>query len=159
MIELPIPQFPTGIIRGRFNPIDGHLYLSGMYSWAGNQQQPGGFYRIRRTNEPLDIPLVMSANDTTVTLQFPHEIDRTSLTAENCTVKVWDLKRTANYGSPHINERTLAVQSIEGNGTTLVLEIPDLAPTWGMEIHYQFQTLDGRPVVGTIHNTIHRLDN
>ena len=47
MIELPIPTFPTGVMRGRFNPIDEHLYACGMFAWAGNATQPGGFYRLR----------------------------------------------------------------------------------------------------------------
>src|SRR5262249_15766355 len=47
LCELPIRPFPTGIIRGRFHPQNGHLYLGGLFSWAGNQTQPGGFYRLR----------------------------------------------------------------------------------------------------------------
>ena len=45
MCELPLPSFPTGIMRGRFNPADGQLYVGGMFAWAGNVTQPGGLYR------------------------------------------------------------------------------------------------------------------
>ena len=54
MVELPVPQFPTGIMRGRFNPKDGQLYALGMSAWATNQMiQVGGFYRIRYTDKPI----------------------------------------------------------------------------------------------------------
>ena len=32
MATLPIPQFPTGIMRGRFHPRNGQLYTCGMYA-------------------------------------------------------------------------------------------------------------------------------
>ena len=40
MCELPLPQSPTGLMRGRFHPTNGHLYTCGMFAWASNQQQP-----------------------------------------------------------------------------------------------------------------------
>ena len=46
---LPIPDFPTGVMRGRFHPYDGQLYVCGMFDWAGNKRGTGGFYRISNT--------------------------------------------------------------------------------------------------------------
>ncbi len=37
MCALPLPPFPTGVMRGRFHPADGQLYACGMFAWAGNQ--------------------------------------------------------------------------------------------------------------------------
>ncbi len=54
MCALPIPLFPTGVMRGRFHPTDGQLYTCGMFAWAGNRTQPGGFYRVRYTGKPAD---------------------------------------------------------------------------------------------------------
>ena len=54
---LPIPDAPTGLIRGRFHPVDGQLYTCGMFAWAGSRQQPGGFYRIRYTGENTFVPV------------------------------------------------------------------------------------------------------
>ena len=61
MVALPIPDLPTGIMRGRFNPADGQLYACGLYAWAGNRQHPGGFFRVRRTEQPLTIPVGLHA--------------------------------------------------------------------------------------------------
>ncbi len=51
MCALPMPQFPTGVMRGRFHPVSGQLYCCGMFAWAGDQTQPGGFYRVRYTGK------------------------------------------------------------------------------------------------------------
>lgn len=37
------------------------------------------------------------------------------------------------------------------------MEVPDLRPSWGMEVKYAVSAADGAAVAGTIHNTIHRL--
>ena len=65
----------------------------------------------------------------------------------------------ADARSPHVGEAGLAVASsrLEGDGRTVVLTIPSIAPTMSMEIRYALKGRDGSPVVGTIHNTIHAL--
>jgi hypothetical protein len=42
IVELPVPQFPTGIIRGRFNPRNGQFCVLGMSAWATNQMMQVG---------------------------------------------------------------------------------------------------------------------
>ena len=32
-LPLPVPAAPTGLVRGRFRPDDGHLYVVGMFAW------------------------------------------------------------------------------------------------------------------------------
>ena len=75
-------------------------------------------------------------------------------------VKVWSLKRSANYGSKHYDEHELNVASARllGDSRTVELTIPEIAPTWSMEIRYSLRGADGRPFDGVIHNTIHSLN-
>ena len=56
MCALPLPAFPTGVMRPRFHPADGHLYVCGTYAWAGNQAAPGGLYRVRYTSKSARTP-------------------------------------------------------------------------------------------------------
>ncbi len=91
MIALPIPDFPTGVMRGRFHPIDGQLYVCGMFAWAGNAQQPGGFYRIRKTEAPLRLPSQLHVTKAGVTLTFMVDLDPASIRAENAQIKFGDL--------------------------------------------------------------------
>jgi len=159
MIELPLPPFPTGIMRGRFHPADGQLYLCGMFAWAGNATQPGGFYRLRATGRPMYLPAGLHATKAGLKITFTEPIDRTAIDVRNVHVKTWSLKRTANYGSDHYNEKPLAIHgaALSADGKTLTLDIPEIRPTWCMEIKYALRSADGKPVAGVIHNTIHEL--
>lgn len=162
MCALPLPQFPTGVMRGRFHPRDGQLYCCGMYAWAGTQTQPGGFYRVRYTGKPVHLPTGLKARKGTMTLTFSAALDAASAAdAKNYAVQTWALKRSEQYGSKHYNETTLKVAAarLSSDGKSLTLEIPDLKPTRGMEIKYSIKSADGTPVDGVIHNTIHHLDD
>ena len=157
MVQLPIPAFPTGVMRGRFHPGDGQLYLCGMFAWAGSATHPGGLYRLRATGEPMYLPVQLQAVSSGIRLVFSEPISATGFSADAFHVKVWDLKRTANYGSKHHNERELKVAAarLEDEGRTVLLDLPDLQPTWGMEIAWQLKAIDGTPVEGRMHNTVH----
>ncbi len=160
MATLPIPQFPTGIMRGRFHPGDGQFYTCGMYAWAGNQTQPGGFYRVRYTGKPIVVPIGLAARRDGLAITFTGALDRSTATdPSSYSVRVWGLKRSANYGSEHVNERPLAVRSakLSGDGRTVLVSIPNLAPTWCMAITYVIKSAQGLEVKGEIHNTIHGL--
>ncbi len=160
MSPLPIPSLPTGVMRGRFHPRNGQLYACGMFAWAGNQTAPGGFYRIRATGKPMFLPTGLHASRTGLTITFTEPLDRASASnPSNYSVKTWSLKRTANYGSDHYNEKPLRVtrSTLSDDGRTLSLTLPDIQPTWGMEIRYWPKNSQGKPCDGIIHNTIHRL--
>jgi cytochrome c5 len=158
--QLPLPDFATGVMRGRFHPANGHLYACGMYAWAGNRQADGGFYRIRATGKPMHLPVGLRARTGEFEIHFTDPLDAASAgEAGNYSVKIWGLKRSANYGSPHVNERGLHVNRaiLQPGGKKVVLEIPDLPPAWCMEIKCQLRGAEGTSFQRTIHNTIHKL--
>ena len=158
----PIERFPTGVMRGRFHPQDGQLYLAGMFAWSGSQTQPGGLYRLRYTGKPVHLPVELGATKRGVSVTFSGKLDPKSATSTaSYKVKVWDLKRTKNYGSKHFNERTLPVAAarIDADGRTVHLEIPKVGPTWGMEIKYEVRSVAGKWIKGKIHNTIYHLQD
>jgi glucose/arabinose dehydrogenase len=160
MCALPLPQFPTGVMRGRFHPGDGQLYCCGMFAWAGNQTQPGGFYRVRYMGKPLHVPVGLHATKSGMTLRFSGSLDaRTASDPKNYAVKTWSLKRSAKYGSEHYDERSakLTTAKLLDDGKTVVLGIADIKPTWCMEIVYTVKGSGGEPVQGVVHNTVHRL--
>ena len=159
MIELPIPAFPTGVMRGRFNPADGQLYLCGMFAWAGSATQPGGLYRLRATGQPTHLPTGLHATQTGLQLTFTDPLDPVALDPKQIRIKTWSLKRTANYGSKHFDEKSLEVQktTLSADRQTLTIQIADLQPTWGMEIKYTLKFADGTSASGVLHNTIHSL--
>lgn len=159
MIELPIPAFPTGVMRGRFNATDGQLYLCGMFAWAGSATQAGGLYRLRATGQPTHLPIGLHATQAGLRLTFTEPLDPTALDPQQIQVKTWSLKRTAKYGSKHFDEKSLEVEqaTLSADRRTLTIQVADLQPTWGMEIRYTLKFADGSSVPGVIHNTIHSL--
>jgi putative heme-binding domain-containing protein len=160
MCRLPIPAFPTGVMRGRFHPRDGQLYLCGMFAWAGSRTEPGGFYRLRYTGKPVCLPVGLNATRDGMMITFGSELDRAAAEkASNYAVKIWDLKRSANYGSDNYNERTLRVTGavLAADNRTVLVRIPDIEPTWCMEIRYRLKSADGQTVNSMIHNTVHQL--
>jgi putative heme-binding domain-containing protein len=160
MCAFDIPQFPTGVMRGRFNREDGQLYCCGMFAWSSTQQEPGGFYRIRRTDKPVYLPIELHARKGKLQIEFSGPLDASSVSdVKNWSIRTWELKRTANYGSDHFNEQELEVSAanLGGNDQVVELDIPNLAPCWCMEITYALKTADGQRLLNKIHNTIHTL--
>ena len=158
--ELPGASFPTGVMRGRFRPDDGQLYLCGLFGWAGDRQQPGGLYRLRYTGKPVHVPVELHARKDRLELTFSGPLDRaTASEPARFAVSTWTLRRSAAYGSKHYDERTIkvAASSLSADARTLTLQIPDLGPTQCMEIVYDLKGAGGEPVAGRLHNTIHHL--
>jgi putative heme-binding domain-containing protein len=160
MCALPLPRFPTGVMRGRFHPGSGQLYCCGMFAWAGDQTQPGGFYRVRYTGRPVYLPVGLHAGRGGMTVRFSGALDRGSAgDPRHYAIKTWSLKRTERYGSPHYGEKSARVTgaTVSADGRSVTLAIEGLGPTWGMEIKYDVRAADGSAVKGFLHNTIHRL--
>jgi hypothetical protein len=157
LCELPIPDFPTGVMRGRFHA-NGALYACGMVGWATNCRQDGGFYRLRPTGHPAHLPVALASRPGAIELTFsePLEIE---VTADAFAAKAWDLRRSKQYGSPHVDEHavTVAAAHLGPDRRTVTLHLPDIAPTRGMEITWSFPNPAGAPTTGSLHLTLHAL--
>ncbi len=162
IVELPLPSFPTGIMRGRFHPEDGQLYVCGMSAWATNQMlQVGGLYRIRYTGKPLHLPVDLKAYTDRIRLTFSEPLDHSFVkNASQYQVRTWDLKRSRQYGSDRYNEKRLEISAVEirNEGKTIDLMIDNLQPTWGMEIKYILRSARGQRIEGGIQNSVFYLD-
>ncbi|HEX4146853.1 MAG TPA: DUF6797 domain-containing protein [Pirellulales bacterium] len=160
MVALPLPPLPTGVMRGRFNPADGHLYLCGMYAWGSNQQTPGGLYRIRATGKAAYLPVGYHVTRDGLALTFSDALDSDAAAdPHNFGLKVWDLLRSEKYGSAHLNERPLAVTAarLSVDRKTVTLTIPELRPTRGLELWYTVRGADGCEVDGLLHASVQQL--
>lgn len=161
IVQLPIPQFPTGVMRGRFHPVDGQLYACGMAAWGTSQMiQVGGLYRVRYTGKELALPTAMKVLEDGLELTFATALDAT--TAENIanyTVGLYDLKRTRNYGSKRFNNRPLTVQKVivEKGQKRVRLHIAGMQATWVMEVGYQLKSQAGEEVQGVVQSTVYNL--
>jgi hypothetical protein len=107
----------------------------------------------------MHLPTGLHARKNGLSLTFTEALDPKSVSAEKVAVKVWGLKRTANYGSKHYDERPLKVTkaSLAADGKSVELELDGFAPTWCMEVAYTFTGTDGKTFTGRLHNTVHAL--
>lgn len=166
VIKFPL-RFPSGIMRGRFSPKDGQLYVSGLSVWQSDASKVGCFSRVRYTGAPLVMVSDLHVLKDAIQLKFTGPLDEASATdVQNYSVEVWNYKWTGEYGSPDFKvsdgtkgRDTLEVgqASLSADHKTLTLPISGLAPCMQMKIKFRIQSADGKPVEQEIHNTIHRV--
>ena len=161
IVEIPLPEFPTGIMRGRFNPGDGQLYVAGMSAWATSQMiQTGGLYRVRYNGDAVRMPIKLNALQGALQITFTESLDpAVASDPTRYTVNAWDLKRTRRYGSQRYNERELDITNVfVESDNTVRLEVPSLAPTWILEVLYDLEDQTGVPFDGAIQSTVYALE-
>lgn len=156
--ELPMPAFATGIMRGRF-AADGSLYVCGLFSWAGNATAPGGFHRLRRSDQAAHVPLAVHAANGALSVTFSEPLDPGSVRPDAFAIKVWSLKRAASYGSNHHDEHPLKITGahLSADARTVTVGIPSLAPTQCYELKMSLLAPDGTLLARSLHGTIHQL--
>ncbi|MHB8519191.1 MAG: DUF6797 domain-containing protein [Limisphaerales bacterium] len=162
------PEFDTGIMRSRFQPRDGQLYVCGLFGWAGNKTQAGGFYRVRYTGKPLRQPCELHVANDGVVLTFTDPIDPSTATdTGNYGVEIWNYQWTENYGSPDFklngekgrDRLTVASSQLSRDGKRVFLKLPGICPVMQMHIQMNLKAADGTSIQTFVHNTIHALGN
>jgi hypothetical protein len=90
---------------------------------------------------------------------FSDPLDMATVKPDAFALKVWSLKRSANYGSNHYDEHPLEIQGarLSADGRTVTLDIPTLAPTQCYELKASLQAPNGTTIARSLHGTIHQL--
>lgn len=102
-------QFQSGVMRARFNPADGQLYVGGLRGWQTTGLKNGAFQRVRYTGAPTRMPIALHAKKGGVELTFTTPVNtQTAADPENYNVEVWDYVWSSAYGSPEISTLTAA---------------------------------------------------
>ncbi len=160
-----VGEFRSGAHRGRFNPVDGQLYVSGMNGWGCYTTDDGCFQRVRYTGGTVQVPtrFHVHANGVAVTFSEPLDKDFTGMTCPHFA-QAWNYRYSGAYGSPELTLEQpamaghtvwpIASATVLPDGKTLFLEIPDLQPV--NQLHLQLgvapdQTRD-------LFVTVHQLD-
>ncbi len=165
VVELPVAAAPTGLIRGRFNAADDHLYVCGLFAWAGDRTRPGGFYRIRRTDRPLRIPTAWETASDGIVVRFSTELDPEAADDPgNYSMRIWQYLRQASYGSEDyrvLGEGTgkddleIAAATLSADGRSVFVEIPDMLPAQQFHLEMNLSSRDGARMRQFLHGTIH----
>ena len=157
-------EFLSGAQRGRFNPKDGQLYVSGLSGWGAYTVADGSFDRVRYTGDPVQLPIAYHAHQNGVLVTFTRPLDRAvAEEPKSHFAQAWNYRYGPAYGSPELSPRhpgipghdPLEIRSatVLGDGRSLFLEIPDLQPV--NQLHLHLRVDDGPPQ--DLFATVHKL--
>ena len=167
MVQLPL-KFQSGLMRGRVNPRDGQVYLSGLRGWQTSATRDGGFYRVRYTGAPARLASEFHAAKNGVTIGFTTPLSaKTAADPGSYSVERWNYLWSGAYGSPEYSVKnpgekkhdTLEVKSARllPDGKSVWLEIADLTPADQLKIRFSIDAADGTAISQEIYGTIHKL--
>jgi len=185
VVKLPL-NFESGIMRARFNPKDGQLYVVGMKGWQTSAAKNGCFQRVRYTGKPANLPRQVHAVKGGLSIEFSDALDKElAADGENYSLAEWNYIWSAAYGSPEISVKdkydvkpedkggtewskaqmiikehdALTVKSVKlsADGKTVFLEVPDLLPAMQVHLRYNLETAAGGVLRQEIYYTIHEL--
>ena len=163
-VELPL-TFASGIHRGRFNPKDGQLYVTGLKGWVSSAVNDGCFQRVRSTGKSADLLVGMKTFRNGIALSFTNPLKQEDAeNLENYELEAWNYRWSAEYGSPDFKPSSpgqIGRDAIEPKSVTLMpdqrtvfFELPDLKPVDQMSVSYALRTARGQRVEQTAFLTL-----
>lgn len=175
VVKFPL-RFDSGIMRGRFNPVDGQLYTAGLRVWQSNGARYGAFHRVRYTGQPVHMPLRMNIMKDGISVTFTNALDASSaVDDQNWAVDRWNYQWTKNYGSKMYSveepekevgnkkQGTFGGDPVPIKGIklldkkTVFLEIENIKQVMQSRIRYNIKAEDKTVIKQEIFHTINRV--
>ncbi len=157
-------KFASGLMRGRFSPKDGQLYVCGIKGWQTNAGLDGCLQRVRYAGKPVCLPISLHVTANGVAIGFSSPLDKASVTADSFAIEEWNYHWTSTYGSDDYlvtngqkkghDKLDATKATLSSDGKTVTLEIPDLRPAMQVQIKYQLEDAGHQPAVNEIYSTI-----
>jgi PA14 domain len=163
-VKLPL-SFSTGIMRGRFNPKDGQLYVAGLKGWLTNGAKDGALHRVRYTGKPFNSVMAMSVKRNGIALTFATKLDAAEAgNKDNYRAERWNYNWTSEYGSPEFKPSTdnkekghdkveVTKATVSADGKSVFLEMSTQV-VMQMMIKFRLATAEGEPLAQEIYSTI-----
>lgn len=165
---VPLPgRFLSGVMRGRFSPHDGHLYLTGLRGWQTAAVKDGCLQRVRYTGRPWLAPVAYATHRDGMTVTFGQPLDRElAEDVESWSADRWNYVWSEVYGSPEFKPSS---PGTEGRDPVEILSaklLPDgrsvrlrfeILPAMVTRLQYNLDTAKGDLVRGEFPFTVHAL--
>ncbi len=167
---VPLPgEFHSGAHRGRFNPRDGQLYVTGMGGWGTYTIADGCFHRVRfvptADKASPQLPIGFHVHENGIRIDFTQAIDaKIASDASKQFAHAWNYRYSAGYGSQEYSPRhrgtlghdhwPISAAHVLDDVRSLFLELPDLQPV--NQLHLRLRVNDGAP--HDLFLTVHKLD-
>ncbi|HTD84956.1 MAG TPA: hypothetical protein VK850_00125, partial [Candidatus Binatia bacterium] len=163
-VQFPL-KFESGIMRGRFHPVDGQLYVCGLKGWQTSGARDCALHRVRYTGGKVYMPRNLHVITNGIRVEFTCALQKESAEdLQNYALEEWNYLWSEKYGSPEFSVKEPTHQGhdpvelksarLEPDGRSVFLEIPGLRPVMQMKIQFRLKAQDGASVAHAIHNTI-----
>ena len=169
IIKMPI-DFGTGIMRGRVNPKDGQVYVTGLNGWNEGGRRglaDNGIERVRYTGAPIRMVTDCQVEHDGLRLSFNFPLDATTASdVSSFVTEQWNYKWAASYGSEMYDPKTGKVgkESVKISSTKLAedrksikLVVPEIQPVNQLHLLVDLKDKDGVPFKEEIYWTINRV--
>ena len=145
-------DFLSGAQQGRFNPKDGHLYVTGIAGWQTYTTDDGCLQRLRHVGG-APVLVAHEVRDNGVWLRFDAALDARAVGGLGAHfAQAWNYRYAAAYGSPEfsvahpgvVGHDVLEVRSahVLGDGREVFIEIPQL--TVAHQVHLNLRLVADR---------------
>jgi azurin len=164
---VPLPgEFHSGAHRGRFNPKDGQLYVTGMSGWGTYTIADGCFQRVRYAGSPGgQFPIDFHVHENGIRVSYTSPINAaTAGDFKSHFAQAWNYRYSAGYGSQEFSPRhpgtpghdhcAITRVHVLPDGKSIFLEMPDLQPV--NQLHLRLRVDPGSP--HDLFLTVHKLD-
>ncbi len=171
LVELP-HDFVTGIMRGRVNPVDGQVYVTGLNGWNDNGRPrlaDGGIERVRYTGRLLRMIANCEVHLGELRIEFNFPLDAKSASdVASYAAEQWNYKWTGNYGSPTFDPTTgnegkqqlsITRATLSGDGKVVTLQVSGLCPVDQLHLKLDVTDAEGNRFSESIYWTIHAIPN
>ena len=163
-VRFPL-KFTSSIMRGRFNSLDGQLYLCGLQGWQTSAAKLSGLDRVRYTGKSFYSIDALHVKANGLELHFTQPLDPSYANdVQNYTIKRWNYDYAEHYGSPELSatnagqkgrdDVTIKSAKVSDDGRTVFLEIEDIRPVMEESISYDLQAKDGTQIKQDLQHTI-----
>ncbi len=158
-------KFATGIMRARFSPADGQLYVAGQRGWQTTGTEDGAIQRVRYTGKAHNAPKAIHVTDRGIRIDFDEALDAESAgNPDNYSIEQYNYRWTSNYGSKDYrpsnpDEMGHDIVGITGlrlapDRRSVFLHVTGLKPVMQSEITMRIKAADGAPMPEKIFHTI-----
>jgi len=167
IVRFPL-TFASGILRSRFGPKDGQLYVAGLRGWTTTANRDGCFQRVRYTGKSFCSVQELHVTKTGVELTFTAPVDPAlAADPDNYDALWWNYAYTEKYGSPDFSvadpkkqgRDAVEIKSVKvsPDGKKLSLEIPTIRPVMQLLLRIRIKGADGSAVNQDVWSTIHKV--
>jgi mono/diheme cytochrome c family protein len=158
-------KFATGLMRARFAPHDGELYVAGQRGWQTNGTEDGAIQRVRYTGKPHLSPKALRVTDRGMHIDFHEPLDAESAgNPDNYSLEQYNYRWTSNYGSKEYrpsNPAELGHDILDITGVRLsadrksvFLAVAGLRPVMQSELTMRIKAQGGAQIPEKIYHTI-----